>query len=169
MTKIEVASSEGASIGDMGTRRSAGRSLLWALSLIVVAGCTDSDPERDLRERIDAAVTAAEARNTGFFRDLIAPGFVDQRGNDRDAIVALVRGQFLIHSKISVMSRVQDIVIAGDDAAETVLVAGMVGSAGQRAGLGSLSADLYRIELEWARDGSDWRVIGARWSRLGEP
>ena len=139
------------------------------MSLIVVAGCGGSDPERDLRERIEAAVTAAEARNTGFFRDLIAPGFVDQRGNDRDAMVALVRGQFLIHSKISVISRVQDIVIAGDDAAETVLVAGMAGSAGQRAGLGGFSADLYRIELEWVRDGSNWRVIGARWSRLGEP
>ena len=153
----------------MSKRRSARASLLWVVSLIAVAGCGSSDPERDLKERIDAAVNAAEARNTGFFRDLIAPGFVDQRGNDRDAIVALVRGQFLIHQRISVISRVQDIVIAGNDAAETLLVAGMVGSAGQRTGLGGFSADLYRIELEWVRDGADWRVIGARWSRMGEP
>jgi len=137
--------------------------------LVGATGCSESDPERQIRERIAAAVAAAEARDTGFFRDLIAESFVDQRGNDRQSMLNLVRAQFFLNQRIDVISRVQTISLEGDDAARTVLAAGLVGSPGSRIQLGETSGDLYRIELEWIKDGADWRVIGAEWSGLGGP
>ena len=152
----------------MSVRRSAVLVLLWIMALTGVAGCGVADPERELRQRIEAAVAAAQARDTGFFRGLIAESFVDQRGNDRQALLNRMRGQFLIQQRIEVISRVEEVVMHGADAAETIIVAGIVGSTSQRLALGSVSADLYRIELEWSHNDGDWRVIGARWSRLGD-
>jgi hypothetical protein len=134
---------------------------------MLVAGCAASDPENALRARIAAAAAAAEARDTGFFRDLIAPGFQDQRGNDRQSLVNMIRGQFLINQRVEVISRIESITILGDDAARTVIAAGLVGASGKPLALGGISADLYRIRLEWVRNGKDWQVIGARWSGLG--
>ena len=143
--------------------------LLWVWLIAVASGCAGGDPEQQLRERIAAAAAAAEERDTGFFRGLIAEGFVDQRGNDRQSILNMVRGQFLIHQRIAVVSRVHQVSLRGEDAAETVLSAGLMGSAGQRLTIRGVSADLYRIELEWIRENGDWRIIGARWSRAGDP
>ncbi len=114
-------------------------------------------------------MTAAEARDTGFFRDLIAGRYRDQRGNDRQGILNLLRGQFLMHQRIGVISRIVQVSLLSEDAAETVIVAGIIGGTGQSLGLQDMRADLYRIELEWARDAGDWRVIGARWSRGAQP
>jgi len=148
---------------------SVGRLLVWGAAMAIMASCAGSEPERELRERIEAAAVAAEARDTGFFRDLIAASYADQRGNDRTSLLNLVRGQFLIHQRIEVISDIQAITVADGTAAHTVITAGLVGSAGPRLRFGELSAELYRIELEWIRDGGDWRVIGARWSGLGDP
>jgi len=144
----------------------AATSVLGVLA-IVVGGCGGSDPEQALRSRIESAVVAAESRDTGFFRDLIAPGFQDQRGNDRQSLLNMLRGQFLINQQVEVISRIQSITILGDDAAETVIAAGLVGRPGKALALGSINADLYRIRLEWANNGDDWQVIGAHWSHPG--
>jgi hypothetical protein len=139
------------------------------LASLLAGGCGESDPEEALRARIQAAVDAAESRDTGFFRDLIGPEFADQRGHDRQALINMIRGQFIINQRVQVIIRIQEISLLGDDAAETLIAAGLVGSSGQALSLGGISADLYRIQLEWVRDGDEWRVIGARWSRAGEP
>jgi len=138
------------------------------LGLAVCAGCSGKEPERQIRDRIAAAAEAAEARNSGFFHDLIAAGFVDSRGNDRQAILSMMRSQFRLHPRIHVVSRIETISVESPEVARTVLVAGLAGTGIPRLQLGELDAGLYRIELEWAWDAGDWRVIGAQWSAFGE-
>jgi len=105
----------------------------------------------------------------GFFRDLIGPAYLDSRGNDRDQIIGLLRGYFIANQKVEVVSRVDEVVLEGQDAAHAIVHAGMLG---QRAGaelLGGIDADLYRFELELVNDGGEWQIIGATWGRaLGE-
>ena len=131
--------------------------VLWLAA--VLAGCSRPDPETELRALVAAAAQAAEERDGGFFRGLIDRGYRDSRGNDRDAMLNLVRGYLLTHSNIEIISRVEEVTLSGVDAAEIVLQAAIVG---QRAGQRLLGVDgrMYRIELELVRDG-DWRVIGA--------
>lgn len=133
-------------------------------------GCgAPPDPEQELRELIEAAASAAEARDTGFFRDLIASEYRDSRGNDRDRLINSLRGYFLTHTQIEVLSRVAEVELQGADAARVVVQAGMVGRRGGQPVLSQLNADLYRIELELVGGSGDWQVIGARWERaLGE-
>ena len=144
--------------------------LALALAAAAIAGCGGvSDPEAEIRERLAAAVEAAEARDAGFFSDLLGPGYRDARGNDRDEVVRRVRGYFIANQRIEVVSRVDEVVLEGADAARAIVHAGMLG---QRSGaelLGGVDADLYRFELELVNNDGEWQIIGADWDRpLGE-
>jgi hypothetical protein len=134
-----------------------------------VTACGTVDPTDAIRARLADAAQAAEARDTGFFRDLLAAGYRDDRGNDRAAAIALVRGFFLANQKVEIVSRVEEVTLEGTDAARAVVQAGL---AGQRSGavlLGGLHGDLYRFRLELVNENGDWRIIGAQWQRaIGE-
>lgn len=137
------------------------------VSLLVIAvsvvGCGASDPDAALKQLLADAEIAAEARDTGFFRDLIAPSYRDSRGNDRDQMVNLIRGYFLTNTTIEMVTMIDEIKLQGADAARVELRAGMVA---QRAGaslLGGLGGDLHRVRLELIKDDSDWRIIGVNW------
>lgn len=142
--------------------------LLGAMS---VAGCGASDPELEIRAMLAAAEEAAEARDVGFFSDVLGTSYRDARGNDREEALRMIRGYFIANQRVEIVSRVDELVLEGPqgDAARAVVHAGM---AGQRAGGGlidGVDADLYRFELELVNDDGDWRIIGATWSRaLGE-
>jgi len=143
---------------------------LAALALVVFgAGCGAADPEAEIRALLAAAEEAAEARDTGFFRDLIGASYRDARGNDREQVINLVRGLFIANQRVEVVSRIDTVELEGTDAARAVVHAGMLS---QRAGaelLGGVNADLYRFELELVNDNGAWQIIGATWSRaVGE-
>lgn len=140
-----------------------------ALAVGLIAACGASDPEADIRALLTAAEEAAEERDGGFFAELIGEGYRDARGNDRAELVRTLRGYFLANQRVEVVSRIDEIVIEGGDAARAVVHAGLVGQRAGAALLGGLDAQLYRFDLELVRDGSEWRIIGARWRRaLGE-
>ena len=133
--------------------------------LTVLAACGAEDPNSELRELIERTEVAAEERDTGHFRGLVSDRYTDVRGNDRERLVDMIRGYFLTHQSLEVVTRIESIVPSGTDAAEVSLLAGLLG---QRAGaslLGGLDGQLYDIELELIREGGDWQIIGARWKR----
>ena len=139
------------------------------LATLLVA-CSQSDPETEIRARLDEAVAAAEQRDTGFFRDLISQDYRDSRGGRRDDVINRVRGGFLRYPRIRVASQIQDVELQGTEKAQVVVVAGLTGDQGNL--LAGLSADLYRFELDMVRDDDGrWRIIAGDWSsvRTGQP
>lgn len=143
--------------------------VVYALAL-GAAGCgTAADPQAEIVELLAAAEEAAEARDAGFFADLVGDAYRDARGNDRDELLRAMRGYFLANQRIEIVSRVDEVVLEGADAARAVVHAGMAGQRTGAALLGGVDADLYRFELELVNDGGEWRIIGAEWRRaLGE-
>ena len=145
-----------------------------ALSLVLasaaLAGCGHGDdPAAEIRALLAAAEEAAESRDAGFFADAVGAAYRDSRGHDRDELLRMLRGFFIANQRIEVVSRIDEIVLEGTDAARAVVLAGLVGRRSGAALLEGLDADLYRIELELVNDVGDWRIIGARWDRaLGE-
>ncbi len=140
-----------------------------ALIAVVVAGCGTTDPEAEIREVLAATAEAAEARDVGFFGELVGAAYRDSRGQDRTELLRTLRGYFVANQRIEIVSRVDEVTLEGADAARAVVHAGLLG---QRSGaelLGGVDADLYRFELELVNDNGQWRVIGADVSRaLGE-
>src|SRR5262245_2670920 len=94
---------------------------------VLASGCQASDPEAEIRALLAAAEEAAEARDVGFFGDVLGDGYRDARGNDRDEALRMLRGYFIANQRIEIVSRVDEIVIEGGDAARAVVHAGMVG------------------------------------------
>jgi hypothetical protein len=139
--------------------------LMTAWTVALVAGCASNDPETEVRALLAALEQAAEERDAGLFADALGEGYRDTRGNDRDDALRALRGYFIANQRIDVVSRVDEIVLEGSDAARAVVHAGMVG---RRAGtplVEGLDADLYRFELELVRDAGDWHIIGASFDR----
>jgi hypothetical protein len=139
----------------------------WTAAL--TAGCTASNPEAEIRALMAAAEQAAEARDVGFFAEVLGEGYRDSRGHDRDEALRSLRGYFIVNQRIDVVSRIDEIAVEGTDTARAVVQAGMLGRRTGGALLEGLDADLYRFELELVKDAGEWRIIGASFDRaLGD-
>jgi hypothetical protein len=132
-----------------------------ALAAAMAWGCAASDPEAEIRELLVAAEEAAEARDAGFFGATLSVAYRDTRGNARDDVVRALRGYFIANQRIEIVSRVDEIVLEGADAARAVVHAGLVGQRTGAALLDGVDAELYRFELELVNDAGAWRIIGA--------
>jgi hypothetical protein len=140
----------------------------WALTfaLVVLAtGCAADDPEAEVRALLADAEAAAEARDAGFFGEILGESYRDTHGNDREEMLRMVRGYFIANQRIEIVSRVDEVVIEGEDAARAVVHAGMLGRRAGAALLDGIDAELYRFELELVNEGGDWQIIGADFRR----
>jgi hypothetical protein len=136
-----------------------------AVIAVLTGGCSAEDPATVIEQLIEETETAAESRDTGHFRGLIADSYVDARGNDRERLINLIRGYFLAHQSIDVLSRIESVELSGEDAAEIVLLAGVLARRPGEGLLEGFDGRLYRLELELVENGGDWQIIGADWER----
>ncbi|MEL7187186.1 MAG: hypothetical protein AAFN50_12250 [Pseudomonadota bacterium] len=139
------------------------RALAFAFLLIAACGGPASAPEVEVREWLAVAQVKAEAKERRALVDMIAPGYLDSRGYRRDDIETMLRVYFLRQHNVSLVTKIDDVRVFGDSAAEVDMTVGM---AGTNDGVLGFSANAYRFELELERDGDDWQLIAARWGDL---
>ncbi|MDX1507451.1 MAG: hypothetical protein R3358_04160, partial [Woeseiaceae bacterium] len=134
--------------------------------LLALAACGGdvSDPEAEIRAWVDTMQSHAEAKERRDIIDKVSAAYADARGNSRDDVENVLRVYFLRQNRIALMSRIDEIRIIDDTAAEVSLMVGMAGT--QNSGLG-ISADAYNFELELEREGDDWVLVSARWGEIG--
>ncbi len=138
--------------------------LVAALLLGACGGGPVSGPEESLREWVAQGQKAADEKDRPSMVQLISPAYQDGRGNSRDDVERILRGYFFRMHDVAMMSRIEELNIIGETAAELVLVVGM---AATHDGTLGFSADAYRFEMELEREGDDWLLLGARWGELG--
>lgn len=131
------------------------------LAAVALSGCAAENPDAELRELIAAMEEAVEARDTGFFRGVIADSYRDTRGNDRQRLIDAIRGFFLTNPRIEAVVRVSEVRLDGAASAEVVVQVALLRESGGASLLG-FEGDLSTVELEFLRDG-DWKLIGAEW------
>lgn len=141
------------------------RALAFVLLLLVACGGPESAPEEQVREWLAAAQETAEAKERRALIDMISSSYADSRGNERDDIDNMLRVYFLRQHSVTLVTKIDDIQVFGDSAAEVNMTVGM---AGTNDGVLGFSADAYQFELELERDGDDWQLIAARWGELGQ-
>lgn len=140
-------------------RLSVNRNTCIKLVPVVLAGllsCSNPAPDAELRQFVDETVMAVQARDTGYFRGIIAESYYDTAGSDRDRVIDLIRGFFLINARIDAQATIVEIEWSGSESAHLVLDTRIVGN------VRDVSPQL---ELELLRDGSQWQVIGASWHK----
>lgn len=144
----------------------AGASVGAILCLSLAAcGRPPTEPEEALREWVRKGTELAEQKDRRALMAMISPAYTDARGNDRDAIEDMFRFYFLRAGRVALLTRIEELRVHDDSAAELTLAVGM---AGTDTGILGFSADAYRFEMELEREGDDWLLIGARWAELGE-
>ena len=143
------------------------RAALVGVLLVCLGACGGSpgDPEAELRAWVSDSEAAAEDRDRRALVAKISANYADARGNDREALGNLFRVYMLRQQSISILTKIDDIVLHGDSAADLSLTVGMAGTNNHALGL---RADAYRFELELEKDNGEWMLIGARWAELGD-
>ena len=128
-------------------------------------GGAETGPEEQLRLWVGDAEEAAETKERRKLVNMISPAYADARGGDRAEVENLLRAYFFRQSSITLLTKIEEIRLYGDSAAEIDLTVGM---AGQNESVLGFSADAYRFQLELERDSDDWLLLSARWAELGE-
>jgi hypothetical protein len=128
-------------------------------------GGPEAGSEEQLRQWVNRGEEVAEAKQRRELIDMISPAYTDTRGNDRGDIENILRVYFFRQNSITLLTKIEEIRVYGDSAAEVELTVGM---AGQNDAVLGFSADAYRFQLELERDGDNWLLISARWGELGE-
>jgi len=123
--------------------------------LCAVAACGEADRDAELRAFVEAAVAAAQARDTGHFRGIVASSYIDDRGLDRERTIDLIRAFFFVNPTIEADADIERIVWDGTDSARVMIELDVEGRGNRHEGT---------VEFELLRIGGDWQVIGARWS-----
>jgi len=149
---------------------------IGSLGLVVVmllTGCRDArtSPEEQVRTLINSATAAAEQKQIGTLRDLISERYADDQGQNKRAIEALLRLHFLRNENLHLYAHIQSVTLPQPDRAQATVLVAMAGVPMVSAqDLIAVRADLYRFEIEFAREDKTWRVQRAAWRRaeLGE-
>lgn len=134
-------------------------------TLLVSCGGPEMSPEEAVRAWVRQGVAAAEQKDRGALVDMVSESYLDARGQNRTDLGNLLRVYFLRQEKVAFITRIDELDVHGDSAADLVLQVGMAGTNDNVLGF---SADAVRIEMELERDGDDWFLIAARWGGLGE-
>jgi hypothetical protein len=139
------------------------RVLAAAVLCAAAASCSKApSAEDELRATFAAAERAAEARDVGAVLELVSDEYMDGAGRTRADLRNLLRGWFVLHPDVNLVTRVESLRVESAEHARATLTVGMLGRRGE-AEDPSLAADLQTIDLALRRDGEEWRVTRAEW------
>ncbi len=143
--------------------------VIAAFVTVALVGCREpgsDSPDEQIRAAIVEAEGAAERREIGVLKNLVAEGYKDSRGYDKRSIVRLVQGYLLRHRNIYLLTKVDTVVLPNPDSAFTSLLLAMAGRRIETPeDLWNVRAELLQVELEWKHTDGEWRVVGADWRR----
>ncbi len=132
---------------------------------LTACGGPAEGPEEAIRSWVRQGQEHTEARDRRKLVNMISPAYTDARGNSRDDIENLFRLYFLRQNKVALITRIEELSVFGDSAAELVLAVGM---AGTNDGTFGFSADAYRFEMQFELQDDEWLLTSAWWGELGD-
>jgi hypothetical protein len=132
--------------------------------LLAVAGCGKPvTPESRVRAVVAEGERTAEARDLGGLMALVAPDFQDARGGDREELRRYLRGYFVMHQSVHLLTRIDSVEFPYEDYARVRLTVGALGRGSEAATAFDVAADVHEVALELRLEGDDWRVVRAGW------
>jgi len=133
----------------------------------VTAGCgAPETPEARVRAVVAAGERAAEERDPGDLMELVAPEFKDAEGRDRTELEQLLRGYFVTHQSVQLLTRVEEVEFPYRDYARVRLTVGTLGRETAAATTFDVAADVNVVLLEFKLEDDAWRVVRAEWRSI---
>jgi len=148
-----------------------GLSLFPAIVFLVGLSCSSdvTTPEQQVRALLESAEAAAEEKDLPALKKMISDSYRDDLGNDRQAVLAMVRYHFLRNDAVHLLTRTGTVAFPTPSVAHVTVFAAMAGEPiPTSTDLAALRADLYRFDLTFEAGGeASWRLIRAAWRRAG--
>lgn len=134
---------------------------------VLLAACSSRQgtPEDEIREWLERGERLVGEEDRRGLVDMISSAYADARGNGRDDLDKRFRLLFLRTDPMTLVTRIDEIVVIEGSAAEVKLDVAVAGR--DELGFLGYNANAYRFELELTHDGDDWRLISARWGEVG--
>jgi len=131
---------------------------------VLLGGCGERQtPEERVRAVIAAGEQAAEARDLSALLEHVSPAFRDEHGGGRDELKQYLRGYFVMHQSVHLLTRVESIEFPYRDLARVRLTVGTLGRESAEATGIDLAADVNDIVLELQLEDDGWKVTRAAW------
>ena len=111
---------------------------------------------------MDEAETLAEARDAGELRALVADDYADASGRDAADLRNLLHAWLVAHPSVNLLTRIDSIELEGTEQARVLVTGGMLGREAKGDSDWDLAVEVERLDIRLARNGGEWRVIGAR-------
>lgn len=141
-----------------------------ALASLSVACAREPSPAQQVRAVLAAAERGAESRDLPAVMALVAMDYADQNGFDRARLRDFLRGYFLLHPRLALLTRIESLEFPADDLARLRVTVGVLGTRAERDGEDwSLAAQVRSFDLELVRADGDWRLLRAERADGGSP
>ncbi len=139
------------------------------VAIALISGCDGPGPgpEAEISQLVDTAVDAARTGNATALGEMVSDRYQDPQGRDRRAVVFLLRTLLGRYPNLLVVVRDLQVQPVSAALATAEMTLAVVGRDGSRSLPASIDADRVRIRLALERDGGDWRVTRAEWTRGG--
>jgi len=137
--------------------------------LLAVLSCSPKPgtPEEQILSLLQRAEVAAEEKDLSLLKKMISENYGDAAGNDRQAVLAMVRFHFLRYEAVHLLTRAGDVHFPTPTVAEVTVYAAMAGEPiPSTTDLAALRGDLYRFDLTFESDDpGSWLLVRAGWRR----
>ncbi len=136
----------------------------WLHATAMLGGCARSDtPEAQVRAVIAAGEQAAEARDLSGLLAHVSPAFLDEHGGGQDELKQVLRGYFVTHQSIALLTRIDSVEFPYRDLARVRLTVGTLGREAAGATAFEFATDINEIVLELKLEDDEWKVVRAAW------
>lgn len=132
-------------------------------ALGTLAACGGSDtPEQQVRAVIERMELAAEDRDVGKLTKHLSQSYSDSHGNGPDEVARYLRGYFIAHQSIHLLTRIEQLEFPTDEEARARVLVGMVGREAAATRQWDLAAELHTFDIALRREDGAWKVMFAR-------
>ncbi len=131
---------------------------------VLFAGCSrEESPEARVRAVIAAGEAAAEARDLSGLLEHVSPAYRDAGGGGPDELKQTLRGYFVMHQSVHLLTRIESVEFPYRDYARVRLKVGTLGHGASGATSLDLAADVHDVVLELQLEDDEWKVVRAAW------
>jgi hypothetical protein len=130
-----------------------------------LGGCaSEAKPDAQVRAVIAAGEVAAEDRDVAGILEHVSPAFRDEQGQGPDELEQYLRGYFVMHQSVRLLTRIESVEFPYRDYARVRLKLGTFGREASDTASLEFAADVHDVALELKLEDQAWKVVRAEWN-----
>lgn len=94
-------------------------------------------------------------------KDLVADDYQDRQGQTAGDVRNFLHAWLVAHPSVNLLTRIDSLELEGTELARVQVTVGLLGREAKGDSDWSLALEVERLDIRLAREGGEWKVIGA--------